>query len=107
MSIEALRFDALTRLLDQKSSVALSFCRRWRSYLLGRLYFAVGLDFFGTFLWARRRPDLFSNCLESHIERRDGGDADQRGQNHSPEDWRARISPRHGRGAPHNPPPEG
>src|SRR6516164_1114408 len=85
-------------LRDQKSSAALSFCRGRRPYLLG-VYCAVGLDFFGTFLGARRRPELFSNCLESHIERRDGEDADQRGEYHAAEDWRADIAPRELRGA--------
>src|SRR6516165_2556833 len=88
-------------LRDQKSSAALSFCRRRRPYLLG-FDCAVGLDFFGTFLWARRRPELFSNCLESHIERRDGEDTDQRGQYHAAENGGADIAPRELRGADSN-----
>src|SRR5262249_62317438 len=76
----------------------LSFCCSWWPHRLGLCY-VVRLCLLDAFFWARRRSKLFSNCLESHVERRDDEDADQRGQYHAAEDWRADIAARQLRGA--------
>src|SRR5262249_60363770 len=65
----------------------LSFCCSWWPHRLGLCY-VVRLCLLDAFFWARRRSGLFSNCLESHVERRGDEEGHQRRPNNSPKELR-------------------
>src|SRR3989442_353171 len=69
--------------------MAPSFCGCGR---LPRFDLSCGLLL--NFLWAGRRPEPFPHRLEGHVERWDGENTDEGGQNHTAEDRRSDIAPR-------------